>query len=270
MPFVARVVKKTLPPMITIRLRAIYKHVFGRYEPEIGLLPALCITGKVGLDVGAALGAYTWPISRYSSGCIAIEPNPTQAKYLQRAFGKTVRVEQCAVSDRAGMAEFIIPLNEDGQADGQGSLEITSVGKAGVAQKLTVECKRIDDLGCENIGFMKIDVEGHEECVLAGAIGVIERDRPNILLESENRHGKDNVSMVRAFFLAHNYAGFFLADRSLHDISTFDPAKHQRQENWAKEHWLMCEPYIYNFIFIPRERLAKTLNALEAMNYRLF
>jgi hypothetical protein len=42
--------------------------------------------------------------------------------------------------------------------------------------------------GIERVGFLKIDVEGFESAVLAGAERVLERDRPSLLLEIEDRH----------------------------------------------------------------------------------
>jgi hypothetical protein len=41
----------------------------------------------------------------------------------------------------------------------------------------------LDDLKLENVGFVKIDVEGHEAEVLRGAANIITRDRPNFLIE---------------------------------------------------------------------------------------
>lgn len=269
MPLIISAVKKYLPPHLTVRLRAIHKRIFGRYEPEVALLPALCVKGRTGVDVGAALGAYTWPIWRYSSSCVAFEPNPAQAKYLRKAFGRSVRVEECALSDGAGFFDFVIPLDSIGRADGQGSLEIDVVSKLGVAHAFSVECKRMDDLDIKNVGFIKIDVEGHEEKMLAGATGLIARDRPNILIESENRLGQDHVDAVRNYFAARDYVGFFLIGKCLHGIDVFDAEKHQRTENWARERWLMPGLYVNNFLYFPCEHSDNTLVALEKLGYRL-
>jgi hypothetical protein len=45
--------------------------------------------------------------------------------------------------------------------------------------------KTLDSFGLTNIGFIKIDVEGHEECVLRGAVKTLEANGwPKILFES--------------------------------------------------------------------------------------
>ena len=53
-----------------------------------------------------------------------------------------------------------------------------------------IEVPRItlDSLGQDAVGFIKIDVEGHEVDVLAGAREILRRDRPAILVEAEERH----------------------------------------------------------------------------------
>ena len=41
-----------------------------------------------------------------------------------------------------------------------------------------------------NVGFIKIDVEGHEHAVLEGATKTIKRNMPNLLVEMEEKHNK--------------------------------------------------------------------------------
>jgi FkbM family methyltransferase len=48
---------------------------------------------------------------------------------------------------------------------------------------LKIECKVGDELGFENIGFIKIDVEGHELEVLKGLRNTIIRDKPILSIE---------------------------------------------------------------------------------------
>jgi hypothetical protein len=49
--------------------------------------------------------------------------------------------------------------------------------------KLKINCKNGDELKLENIGFIKIDVEGHELSVLKGLQNTIKQNMPVIFIE---------------------------------------------------------------------------------------
>jgi hypothetical protein len=53
-----------------------------------------------------------------------------------------------------------------------------------------VRCPRLDNLvgGSRPVSLVKIDVEGHEADVLEGASELLERDRPALAVEIEQRH----------------------------------------------------------------------------------
>lgn len=52
-----------------------------------------------------------------------------------------------------------------------------------------------------------IDVEGHESNELEGAAGFIDRDRPVVLVEVEERHRAGSVAAVYSFFAKRNHSG---------------------------------------------------------------
>jgi FkbM family methyltransferase len=52
-----------------------------------------------------------------------------------------------------------------------------------------VSVRRLDDIDLGGgVGFLKIDVEGHEEAVLAGASRTLKQSMPAVLVEVEERH----------------------------------------------------------------------------------
>ena len=59
-------------------------------------------------------------------------------------------------------------------------------------RELEAEVRTVDEVcaehGVERVHFMKLDVEGFESAVLEGAEEVLERDRPALMLENEDRH----------------------------------------------------------------------------------
>ena len=54
------------------------------------------------------------------------------------------------------------------------------------------------------VGFLKLDVEGFEAAVLAGAEQVLSKDRPAISVEPTIQHGDENVAASRSILEAHS------------------------------------------------------------------
>ena len=52
---------------------------------------------------------------------------------------------------------------------------------------LKVHMDRLDNVYSGTAGFIKIDVEGHEQAVLDGAVETIDRCRPRLLVEVDER-----------------------------------------------------------------------------------
>ena len=56
--------------------------------------------------------------------------------------------------------------------------------------------KRLDDQHLDNVGLIKIDVEGHELAVLHGAADTLTRNRPAVVVEAEERHHPNAVAEI--------------------------------------------------------------------------
>ncbi len=54
--------------------------------------------------------------------------------------------------------------------------------------EIDVPLKTVDSFCFSNVGFMKIDVEGHEPAVLRGAQMLLTASRPALLIDLEVRH----------------------------------------------------------------------------------
>lgn len=242
-----RMVKRQLLAHLPGVALPLYAHIYRLrgIEPELRLLPRLCAREALALDVGAHEGVYSYFMLRQAARVIAFEPNPALAAHLRRTFGARLEVRETALSDTAGTARLHIPQRGSEAVTSNGSIE------AAVAEPqsdvFTVSTTPLDHLmqGLGRTGFIKIDVEGHELSALRGAAGLLRRDRPNLLVEAEERHRHDAVGSVRDFLDSLGYRGYFLEQGRPRPIGQFSPQRHQP----------IPQPpgvrYINNFIFTP-------------------
>ena len=209
-------------------------------EPEIALLPSLCQRSKLSIDIGASLGTYTMHMLCYSKGCWAFEVRPQQAAALRVLFeGSPVTVEAVGASSCNGVAELRMATDDLGRSTVHTENTLDAVG---AVETLRVALRTLDSYNLSNVGFIKIDVEGHELDVLRGAEATLRRNRPNLLIEIENRHATDALRRVMTHLRDQGYDGWFLLDGTLQPMTAFIPAIHQR---------VGAVPYINNFIFRP-------------------
>jgi len=248
-------------PRLVFNLRRVSK---ANYEREMELLDVLCDRARTGIDVGAKVGMYTYRIRACSSDVIAFEPIPLFHDMLRAVFeGKRGHIEPVAASDRRGTATLRMPYDGEGHRQfGRSSIEPTNPlvhHQIARTEELVVETRPIDEYAFPRVGFIKIDVEGHELAVLEGAAKTIAEQRPNLLIECNDDHHPDAVAKLAAWLAAHDYEAAFLDGGKLHDIARYD-----REEHWAKR-------TIENFICTHRaradvrERLARRAAEVQAM-----
>ena len=220
------------------------------FEPEIALLPGLCDPKKASLDIGANIGVFTWHLLKHSRSILAFEPNPHLCNLLLRTFGSSIDIHQIALSNRRGTSKLSFP----GNSHALGSLQTLRDHLPGTGgnrlTNFTVKTRPLDDLDMPPVGFIKIDVEGHELNVLKGAQRTILRNRPTLLIEIEERHNPGALKRAEEMLAGWGYAGRVLLENTLLPLANFDPAKHQNSNN-IDHNGQRLGPYINNFIFSP-------------------
>ncbi len=204
-------------------------------DPHVRIVDLLCDRSKLSVDVGAHLGDYTYFMRRASKACLAFEPNPALAAHLRRRFPSRVTVREAAVSDRPGRAVLRIPR------DGLGLATIEPANAVAGDEEVEVEIVTLDEAVTEDVGFLKVDVEGHEMSVFHGAERLLQRSRPNIIVELEERHRPGILGNAFAYLAALGYRGWFLCAGNVLPIGEFDASRHQR--------FGISRPYIANFVF---------------------
>lgn len=213
-------------------------------EPELRLAPNLADADRIALDIGANRGIWSHILSRHVRGVHAFEPNPKIFRILHAARPDNAEAFPWALSDHDGQAELEVPHLRGGWSNQHASLNPFRNRDQDVA-RCTVETRRLDGLDLPPVGFIKIDVEGHERPVLDGAKDLLERDRPNLIIELEERHTGEPIEQSIAHVEAFGYETFFLRRGSLRRIREFDPDREHRE--------VIDQPgYVFNFIFLPR------------------
>ena len=193
-------------------------------DPYIRLVAALADRTRFAVDIGAHLGDYTFFMRRHAAGCVAFECNPALVAHLRRLFGGTVDIRPDAVSDQAGTAVLRIPT-EEATGLGRATIEARNplVGFSSF-NPVTVRTVRLDDAVQQPVGLLKIEVEGHEMAVLRGATRILERDRPNLIIELEDRHAPGCVAEAFAFLSMLGYRAAFLRNGELVTVQPGGPA----------------------------------------------
>jgi FkbM family methyltransferase len=238
-------------------------------EPELALLPALADQLRPAVDAGADGRTFIAHLLGRATDVLAFEPRPRQAGDLQemvKALELPVRVEQVALSNESGTATLRMLVNDLGRStiDVGNTLDDPD-GSPRVEQ--TVPMKRLDDYSLDRLGFLKIDVEGHELAVLAGAEQTIERTGCNVLVETEDRHHAGAPAAVFEWLRVRGYLGYYLMGERIWPVHTFDRVIHQNESNiggW-RSGWARKGTYVNNFMFIPADRAAAFLDSCAAL-----
>jgi FkbM family methyltransferase len=245
---IKRAATALLPPKIALRLLAA-RHYFAG-EPELRQIARLVNPQKESIDAGAHHGVYAYFLARHSYWVHCYEPYPKDANFLAEAFkGRNVKVYPYALSDCEGEAELHIPAGAGEETGGQPSL-MTPLGRVTPEKRLMVETRRLDQMGHKNVGFIKVDVEGHERPVVAGAAKLLEEERPLLLVELHGYEGEDPHRLLHEI-KAPEYTGWFLNSGRWQELDDFRAVVHARMEDAGARG--RC--YRKNFLFVPVEQL---------------
>ena len=235
-----RLLDALVPPRLHYWVRA--RRQWRRGEGELRLLPELMDPARNSVDVGANKGVYTYWMERHSRHVYAYEPNPKMFRILLAGAGRNVTASPVALSDSTGHSVLRVPRTASGYSNQGASLNYGKVGDD--YGEVTIEARRLDDEALTDVGFIKIDVEGHELAVLEGGRDLIARDRPALLIEMEEAHTKQQIEaagMARSFELL---APLAAAQPDI--LDNFDGDAHHRAASRAAD-------YTFNFIFKPRQ-----------------
>lgn len=222
----------------------------GDFPPEkveTRLVRRLVHRGDTVVDVGANVGWYTSLLCKLVGprGHVhAFEPNPYLARPLDRLAERfaQLRVHNAAVSAEKGHAEFYIPDN-------------WISGSLAADENEDATCHRVqttplsEALRTRHVDFVKLDAEGAETQVLAGAANIVDQARAPIWLvelssEEAANFGCHPSEILEIFQSAHRarYSAFGIDQKR----SCLTPLELPDQE-----------PFWLNGLFVPSRRLGR-------------
>jgi FkbM family methyltransferase len=171
--------------------------------------------GELAIDVGANIGVMSSVVAvklGASGKVLAFEPHPTTFEELLanaeqwNATGQvaTVEVRRVALSDHEGQGTLI---GGDGGDRGRASLGASS-GNGHLEARL----ERLDSLVGEDVGVLKLDVEGHEASALEGAEALVREHKIRDIVFEEH---ETPPTPATEFLERNGYSVFGLEQRLL-------------------------------------------------------
>lgn len=238
-----------------------------RSRTDLWLLPALAPRGREALDVGAHRGLFSIFLEPIvgSARLHVFEPLPEFVGVLRTLF-PSAHVHDCALSREEGDGVLWVPVVGGRTLYSRSSLEPLQFREGsveGVGSRLEVQVRRLDSLLVDgvlsDVGFVKIDVEGHEVEVLRGAEVLVRAHKPNLLVEIEQRHHEYPIADVFSFVMDLGYEIFWVdnAVLALRGIGEFDTVEDQDVA-------LLGKPkYVNNFLAIPSGDVRAVMSAVR-------
>jgi FkbM family methyltransferase len=227
-------------------------------EKEIQLLPLLCNEAKIAVDVGGNLGLYVHHFQKLCKSVVVFEPIPALQTHLKQQY-RDIRVEGVALSDAPGQTQLRMPTGNYSWATIATTNNLELADPDAGFTSIEVPVRTLDSYNLDNVGILKIDVEGHEESVLRGAVGLLSRETPNIIVEVEERHNPGSVTRVSDFLSGLGYHGFYFHQEKLMPIGEFRIERDQQARNVGTAGKI--GRYINNFIFVSSEQSARLRSA---------
>jgi len=188
--------------------------------------------GEVLVDVGANVGMYTvWAAKTRGVRVFAFEPESQNYGLLNRnlmlnGLGESVKAYCLALSDAAGLSELHLASTDPGTSCHQLGEKVDHHHRP-AKPRFSQGCvsARLDDLVRDGVvpppQHIKIDVDGFEPKVIAGAAQVLRAPQTRSLLIEVNQNLPDHMQMVKelnALGFRHDAAQVARAERKEGDF----------------------------------------------------
>lgn len=232
---------KRIPAPLLYRILIRRSHIPGQPIFEAGF--AAADPSKIALDIGANRGIVSWCMSKRFARVHAYEPNAELGDFLAKVLPANCSLHRCALSDAPGESELALALEGGVPIHGKGKI---LEGSAAEATEFATQKIRLETLDAQTfqgpVGFVKIDVEGHEEKVIRGGMETFRFHRPVLVIEIEKRHTGRPVGETHRLIESLGYRGFFFEDGKQRPLSQYE----ERMQDPG------YPSYVNDFLFLPK------------------
>ena len=150
---------------------------------------AVCDQKRTCVDIGANVGLWACDLVKSFDHVIAFEP---VTEFIE-CFKKNVQGSNYTMYQMAlGRAESFIEMNIVQGNTGHTHIDQSSIGKG------TIPLKTLDSFNLTNVDMIKIDVEGFEGEILAGAMKTIEQNKPVLVIEQQKHEYQNDMNETPA------------------------------------------------------------------------
>ena len=222
--------------------------IANNYEKELKLIEKFSDKSKDAIDVGVYRGVYSYKLSQYFKMVHSFEPNPLLYPYIENNLQKiikNIKLYNLALSNINGNTELKLPIRSKSIFKSNieelfklGAASIHPDNKLENFKKVSVKMQKLDNIKINNeIGFIKIDVEGHEENVILGSSQTIKRNKPVMLIEIEERHTQKPIINTINLIKEYGYNAYILRENNndLIDITKVNNFSNERNFFFIKK-----------------------------------
>ncbi|MBA3848429.1 MAG: hypothetical protein C0502_00355 [Opitutus sp.] len=190
---------------------------------------------------------------------VGFEPNPACAAFIDRIVTLNRLADVTLVPAAAGARQELHALFVAADSSTDQTATLRDDLRAARRRRTWIATVALDDalaaVGHREVALLKIDVEGYEREVLAGAARLLSTGRPPILCEvlradpqEDFVRYRERIAVLRDLLHAHGYRLFQIEDHGHSAMPGLREVERFPEEIWSAENASACD-----YLFVPQE-----------------